>query len=127
MSLNKELLASVQAAESKFGRVEYWPMDELKKIQATANRYPEYDGAVTREEVVQVRAYLERGFFTTQIMNKFNRSRGWVLRRTPKEFEYILTDEDRQILKYYRYKSTEEISRVLHRNAEWVRKVRKLL
>lgn len=121
MALNEELLTRIRAVEAEFGHVKNWPAGEITEIRAIANREPE---GTDPDELLEVRELAERGFFVTQIAIRLHRSRGWVLKRMPESIEYVLTEEDRRVLKYYQHKTIKETSSKLQRNADWVREVR---
>lgn len=124
MVLNKELLTRLRAVEAEFGHVNNWPASELTEIRAIANREPDEVGP---DELMEVRELAERGFFVTRIAIRLHRSRGWVLKRLPDDIEYVLVEEDRRVLRYYRHKTIKETASKLQRNADWVREMRKKL
>ncbi|QCZ46114.1 hypothetical protein UCCLB556_1230 [Levilactobacillus brevis] len=133
MASNSKLMGLINDAEDNYGKPSNWPEKVTGKINAEANRINDYEHTPANEVL---RHLICHGYTNTQITLDEQRSSGYIqsLRKQMKnngELHFKATpDELRQLaynVSHINRPNNQGIARVMGRDKDWVRCMRKKL
>lgn len=125
MSANTALLMKkIHEADRQFGSSDNWPKEVAAEIKQIANGS---DNVGRANLTAEMRELIVRGFTTSAIVNKVDRSRSWVQAKsravmTKPGFKFEGTFDDLEELrdKMNRLHGTYQVAKVMNRRPEWV-------
>ena len=133
MASNSKLMGLINDAEDNYGKPSNWPEKVTEKINAEANRINDYEHTPANEVL---RHLICHGYTNTQITLDKQKSSGYIqsLRKQMKnngELHFQATpDELRQLaynVSHINRPNNQGIARVMGRDKDWVRCMRKKL